>query len=112
MEKKNTKNTVRLFGSLIRETEKAYQFELSYHARMDSSVVKKWKAFVPKSQVKIEKYTPDRTHNSYGELSIVVPLWLADKIGNEIRKFLGAPPLGYDVMISFEPSASELSPYN
>jgi hypothetical protein len=77
--KTNEKNTtVTLTGKVVGETEKAYKVVLEWTHLETYPRRHEWNTWVPKSQVIIE-----------ADGKITAAKWLADKIGNEIRKFSG-----------------------
>ena len=73
---------VRIYGSLIKETEKALNIELNWQHNETVGKNQKYDVWIPKSQASVS--TPSIT--IWGSIEIEVPTWLADKIGNEIRE--------------------------
>lgn len=77
--------TVKIYGNLIKETEKAINLELNWQHLETPGKNHKWNAWIPKSQSTVS----DSTMTIWGTIEIVVPTWLADKIGDEIRAKFG-----------------------
>ncbi len=65
---------MKLTATKIQETEKAYKVSLTYQ-HLQSLKQHQWMCWMPKSQVKF-----------ISDNSVEAPVWLADKIGNEIRE--------------------------
>ena len=77
--------TVKIYGNLIKETDKAINVELNWQHLETPGKNHKWVAWLPKSKATVS----DSSIPMWGRIKIEVPIWLADKIGNEIREKYG-----------------------
>ena len=88
------KAQIRIYGTIEKETAKAVLAKLTWE-HPSTMNRKQWNAWLPKSQVDIKDNSEDLAF--LGEKVLLVNKWLADKIGNEIRAFIGAPPTGASI---------------
>lgn len=80
-----------ILATVIKETEKALNVEVSYKYLRDGSE-RTWKAWVPKSQSTV-----------INEKVIEIPVWLAKKIDTEIADFQKQPKMNdVDFIIEIE----------
>lgn len=79
------KKSTTIFANIASETEKALKVEITWQHLETPGRLHKYFSWLPKSQSTVSSSKMEM----FGANEIEVPMWLADKIGNEIREKFG-----------------------